>query len=142
MTPYQVLGLDEGASPEEIKKAWRAKAKETHPDKHPGDDQAGERFKAVQEAYETLSAPKEPEPDLPKCPRCASPTHREGETCNACVQYVANMRAMDAQQNSIRKRLREEAVACYRVSQQGLERKFGWLGDWNRRGVPKWWDVK
>jgi len=142
MTPYQILGLEEGATPEEIKKAWRVKAKETHPDKHPDDSEAGERFKAVQEAYESLTDPKEIEPEIPKCYRCSSPTPQEGQMCPACVQYLSNMRAMDAQQNSIRKQIREETVACYRVSQRGLERRFGWLGDWNRRGVPKWWDLK
>lgn len=48
---YQVLGLKRSASQEEIKLAFREKAKETHPDKIGGD---GEEFKRVREAYEFL----------------------------------------------------------------------------------------
>lgn len=52
---YEVLGLQKGASEEEIKKAFRKLAKQYHPDLHPDDKQAEERFKEVNEAYEVLS---------------------------------------------------------------------------------------
>ena len=48
---YQVLGLKRSASQEDIKEAFRNKARETHPDKIGGD---GEQFKIVRESYETL----------------------------------------------------------------------------------------
>lgn len=48
---YSVLGLKRSASQEDIKEAFRAKARETHPDKIGGD---GEQFKIVRESYETL----------------------------------------------------------------------------------------
>ena len=54
---YNTLGLDRNASPEEIKKAYRKIAKETHPDKNPDNEEASSRFKEVSEAYETLSNP-------------------------------------------------------------------------------------
>lgn len=54
---YQLLGLDERAGAEAIKKAYRACARAHHPDRHPGDAKAAERFKGVTEAYEVLSDP-------------------------------------------------------------------------------------
>lgn len=52
---YQILGVDENASAEDIKKAYRDLAKKYHPDAHPGDKQAEERFKEISEAYRVLS---------------------------------------------------------------------------------------
>lgn len=54
---YQVLGVERDADPEELKKAYRRLAKEHHPDRHPDDVQAEERFKEVQEAYDVLKDP-------------------------------------------------------------------------------------
>ena len=54
---YEILGISKNADAAEIKKAYRKKAIEYHPDKNPGDKAAEENFKAAAEAYEILSDP-------------------------------------------------------------------------------------
>lgn len=55
MDYYAVLEISKSATPEEIKKAYRALAKKYHPDVNPNDPEAESKFKQVQEAYEVLS---------------------------------------------------------------------------------------
>ena len=52
---YDILGINKTATEEEIKKAFRKLAMQTHPDKHPGDKVAEEKFKKINEAYNVLS---------------------------------------------------------------------------------------
>jgi len=55
---YKELGIDKGASAEEVKKAYRKLAAQLHPDKNPGNAAAEARFKAVNHAYQVLSDKK------------------------------------------------------------------------------------
>lgn len=55
---YEVLGLQKGASDEEIKKAFKKMARKYHPDLHPNDKECEEKFKEVNEAYGVLSDPQ------------------------------------------------------------------------------------
>lgn len=55
---YDILGVSENASQDEIKSAFRTLAKKYHPDRNPGDKDAEKRFKEISEAHETLSDPR------------------------------------------------------------------------------------
>ena len=56
--PYVVLGISENATEDEIKKAYRRKSKECHPDLHPDDPDASRKMNEVNEAYDILTHPE------------------------------------------------------------------------------------
>ena len=57
MDPYKILGISQGASAEEVKRAYRKKARENHPDLNPGDASAAKRMNDINEAYDRITNP-------------------------------------------------------------------------------------
>ena len=55
--PYEILGVERSASPDDIQKAYRRLAKKLHPDLNPGNKEAKDRFKEALAAYGLLSDP-------------------------------------------------------------------------------------
>ena len=60
--PYQVLGVSRDASDEEIKRAYRRLAKQYHPDRNPGDQEAARKMQQVNAAYEQIKNPEKANP--------------------------------------------------------------------------------
>lgn len=70
---YETLGVPRNSTPEEIRKAYRQKAMEHHPDKNPDDPTAARRFMEIQDAYEALSNPTTYKPTVRTPSRQQSP---------------------------------------------------------------------
>ena len=56
--PYKVLGLERGASDEEVKQAYRRLAKKYHQDLNPGDQEAAKKMQQINEAYDQIKNPE------------------------------------------------------------------------------------
>ncbi len=60
--PYKILGLQPGATDEEVKRAYRALAKKYHPDRNPGDKEAARKMQEVNAAYDQIKNPQQSQP--------------------------------------------------------------------------------
>jgi curved DNA-binding protein CbpA len=107
--PHELLGVPRGASEEEVRKAYRRMVLKHHPDVNPDDPRAEERFKEIQQAYETLlNPPKRPSPGR----RSDSRPHRSraGES-ESFSDFIARLRRSPAASGEGVWELREEDVA-------------------------------
>ncbi|SDB69382.1 J domain-containing protein [Butyrivibrio sp. INlla16] len=83
--PYKILGVQPGASDEEIKKAYRNLAKKYHPDLHPNDEAASEKMNEINAAYDILSKPHSSDSWQQ---RTAGQTYEQQSTYNDQAEYV------------------------------------------------------
>ena len=71
--PYRVLGLTPGATDEEVKRAYRQRAKQYHPDMNPGDAYAAQKMNEINAAYDQIKNPPQqtrPAPPVKLKPFC------------------------------------------------------------------------
>ncbi len=108
MNPYEILGLKEGASQEEIKNAYREQVKKYHPDKfndNPLQDLAEEKLREINEAYETLTK----NPGFKAGKSSANPGHA-GAGMNAEWYYQEGVKAY--QRGKVDEAFRYVQTAC------------------------------
>lgn len=104
MDPYKILGLEPNADISEVKKAYRKKARENHPDLNPGDKAAAQRMNEINEAYDRIINPD----------KYAAEDARRNAANNASRQSAyGQQRSSQSQQNGY-------------AGQQG---RYGWSGD-------------
>jgi len=82
--PYQVLGVPRGAAREEIKRAYRKKAKEYHPDLHPGDANAARKMNEINEAYDMLQNPEKYDLKRTQQSQRNTGSSRDSGGCSGC----------------------------------------------------------
>ncbi len=106
---YRILGVDETASAEQVRSAFRRAAKAHHPDRNPGDPDAALRFRRIHEAYEVLGDPER------RAAYCRPPAPPPPGWANA---YAASRRTADAVSNRDRSAAAElgEALALLTVA--------------------------
>ena len=83
--PYETLGVQPGASDEEIKKAYRNLAKKYHPDLHPNDEAASAKMNEINAAYDILSKPHSSDSWQQ---RAASQSYEQQRTYAGQAEYV------------------------------------------------------
>jgi DnaJ-class molecular chaperone len=91
--PYEILGVSRTATADEINKAYRKLAHRYHPDRNPGDKEAEEKFKEVQNAYDILSDPAK----RANYDRFGSPDGAKGSGFGGFSGFGGNMTAEDVQ---------------------------------------------
>ena len=133
MTPddhLAVLGLEPGASPEQIKSAYRRVARDNHPDRNPGDPEAAERFRRAADAYRALGAREQgPRSKTPTGARTTSevfhevfgrrPTHKRER--GADLRYTLRLSFLEAARGGERVIRVPSQETCRRCGGTGAE---------------------
>ena len=90
--PYKVLGVSRDASDEEIKRAYRALAKQYHPDRNPGDTEAAKKMQQINAAYEQIKNPEKAQQatGYGYNPYSSQRTYTQQETGDSYLQAAVN----------------------------------------------------
>jgi hypothetical protein len=161
-THYEALGVEPTATADEIKRAWKRVARESHPDRNPGDPAAEARFKLASDAWTTLQDPRKRElydewrnrpvepdpPPPPPRPRprpqphpAPPPVPDELYLCMDCGAPSQGLRCGECERTWRQRNVRVHAesraglVMGYWREQYNLEMLYGHLGTVTRTGV-------
>lgn len=93
-TAYEVLGVAPGATPSELKAAFRRRARELHPDLHPADPEATRRFQELNEAYRAVSTGQPDGPPSPDPSPAGSRSWPEAGAAHAATMELPAIRIL------------------------------------------------
>ena len=144
-THYDVLGASPNASPDALKRAWRGAVRASHPDHHPNDPTAHDRFLAVQGAWEVLSSPAHRAAydrtlrrgPIPGAGSMVDEAMRAAQGAAARQAHDVYLREHEQRMAAIHAELAELRRQAYVRDQRELEHTVGQRGVWNRRGEPR-----
>jgi len=127
---YAALGVSPTSSPEEIAQAYHRRAREHHPDLHPDDAEADQRFKALNSAYQTLSDPqRRAQYDAQYDQRRQPNTTAEASLADDGPQVITFHRSIDLQSADVQAAVDELGAAVAGMAREAADELRGVLRD-------------